>query len=143
MAKSDNVNGSVITVTNFDFRKLSNLIQTISENKSIDPEYLKYLGLELQKASKIDPKLITPDFITMNSVAKVAFLENNNVMEIRLVYPQDADFKRGFISVLSPLGCALLGYKAGDVVTYKAPKGEQRVKIEEVVYQPEANGDDL
>jgi regulator of nucleoside diphosphate kinase len=73
----------------------------------------------------------------------VVFLDSNKTMELRLVYPQNANFSKGLISVLSPLGCALLGYRAGDVVTFKAPKGEQRVQIEKVIYQPEANGEDL
>lgn len=136
-------NEVTITVTQLDFTRLTHLIQNLRDHKSIDPQYLKYLGLELQKANKIDSKQITPDFVTMNSVMKVCFLDSGKMMELRLVYPQTADFSKGLISVLSPLGCALLGYKAGDVVTFHAPKGEQNVKIEEVIYQPEANGEDL
>jgi regulator of nucleoside diphosphate kinase len=145
MAKKVNVldSGVTITVTQLDFVRLTKLIQILRENRSVDAEYLKYLGIELQKASKIDSKLITPDFVTMNSVMNVVFLDTCKTMELRLVYPQDANFSKGLISVLSPLGCALLGYKAGDVVTFKAPKGEQKVRIEKVIYQPEANGEDL
>jgi len=140
-----NISGSgvTITVTQLDFLRLTKLIQTIRNNKSVDPVYLEFLGLELQKALKIDSKLITPDFITMNSVLNVFFLDSGKTMELRLVYPQSANFSNGLISVLSPLGCALLGYKAGDVVTFNAPKGEQKVRIEKVIYQPEANGEDL
>jgi regulator of nucleoside diphosphate kinase len=132
-----------ITVTQLDFVRLSQLIQTLRENKSVDVEYLQFLGIELQKATKIDSRQITPDFVTMNSIFEVTFLETNKIMELRLVYPQQANFSKGLISVLSPLGCALLGYKTGDVVTFKAPKGEQNVRIEKVIYQPEANGEDL
>lgn len=135
--------GVSITVTHLDFLRLTHLIQTMRENKSVDAEYLRFLGIELQKALKIDSKLITPNFVTMNSVMHVVFLDSVKSMELRLVYPQSANFAKGLISVLSPLGCALLGYKAGDVVTFKAPKGEQKVRIEKVIYQPEANGEDL
>jgi len=140
-----NISGSgvTITVTQLDFLRLTKLIQTIRNNKSVDPVYLEFLGLELQKALKIDSKLITPDFVTMNSVLNVFFLDSGKTMELRLVYPQSANLSNGLISVLSPLGCALLGYKAGDVVTFNAPKGEQKVRIEKVIYQPEANGEDL
>lgn len=140
-----NISGSgvTITVTQLDFLRLTKLIQTIRNNKSVDPIYLDFLGLELQKALKIDSKLITPDFVTMNSVLNVFFLDSGKTMELRLVYPQSANLSNGLISVLSPLGCALLGYKAGDVVTFNAPKGEQKVRIEKVIYQPEANGEDL
>ena len=135
--------GVAITVTQVDFLRLTTLVKTLRENKSVDPVYLEFLGLELQKAIMVDSKLITPDFVTMNSVLNVVFLDSGKTMELRLVYPQNANFAKGLISVLSPLGCALLGYKAGDVVTFKAPKGEQKVKIEKVIYQPEANGEDL
>lgn len=132
-----------ITVTQVDYLRLVNLIQKLRENKSVDMKYLNFLGLELQKARKVDSKLITPDFITMNSVIKVLFLNVGKTKELRLVYPQNADFSKGLVSVLSPLGCALLGYREGDVVTFKAPIGEQKVKIESVIFQPEANGEDL
>lgn len=145
MAKNKNhtETSAAITVTQSDFIRLTHLIQSLRKNKIVDMQYLEFLGIELQRASKIDSKLITPDFVTMNSVMNVVFLESVKTMELRLVYPNEADFSKGLISVLSPLGCALLGYKAGDVVTFKAPKGEQNVRIEKVIYQPEANGEDL
>ncbi len=132
-----------ITVTQLDFVRLSKLIQMIREDKSIDIEYLNYLGVELKRAAKINSKKITPDFVTMNSVMEVTLLETGKRMELRLVYPNQADFSKGLISVLSPLGCALLGYKNGDIVSFKAPMGEQKVRIEKVIYQPEAHGEDL
>lgn len=132
-----------IVITQLDYSRLTELIQNLRSNKSIDVEYLKFLGIELQKAKKIDSKQITPDFVTMNSIVDVVFTDTGKFMELRLVYPQDADFSKGLVSVLSPLGCALLGYKAGDILKFKAPKGEQKVRIEKVVYQPEANGEDI
>ncbi|HSA05084.1 MAG TPA: GreA/GreB family elongation factor [Tenuifilaceae bacterium] len=132
-----------LTVTEVDYMRLTNLIQTLRGNKSVDKIYLDYLELELQKASKVDSKLITPDFVTMNSIVHISFLGTNKTMELRLAYPRNANFSEGSISILSPLGCALLGYKSGDVVSFKVPKGEQQVKIEKVIYQPEANGEDL
>lgn len=87
--------------------------------------------------------MITPDFVTMNSVLKVCFLSTAKTKDLRLVYPNQADFAKGLISVLSPLGCALLGYKKGDVVNFTAPAGELQVRIDDVIYQPEAHGGDL
>lgn len=143
MTKKGSVNGDTITVTQIDYLRLAALIQTLRNNKSVDPEYLEFLGMELQKALKIDSRQITPDFVTMNSAMNVVFLDSGKTMELRLVYPQKANFSQGLISVLSPLGCALLGYRAGDIVTFRAPKGEQRVRIDKVLYQPEAHGEDL
>lgn len=139
ITKEDNT----ITVTELDYLRLRGLIQKLHENNSMDNKYLYFLDLELQRALKIDSKLITPDFVTMNSITEITFLDTKKTMELRLVYPHNANFSKGLISVLSPLGCALLGYKAGDIVTFEAPKGEQKVRIEKVIYQPEANGEDL
>ena len=145
MAKKENTAATekVLTVTQPDYKRLTSLIQDMHGNKSIDKKYLSYLGLELQKADVIDSRKITPEFITMNSVMDVEFLQSGRKMELRLVYPQEADFTKGLISVLSPLGCALLGYKAGDIIEFEAPAGTQKVHVEKVVYQPEANGEDL
>ena len=145
MAKKENTpkKEKVLTVTQLDYTRLTRLIQDMRNNKAIDPKYLGYLGLELQKAAIVNPAKITPEFITMNSVMDVEFLQSGRKMELRLVYPGEADFPKGLISVLSPLGCALLGYKAGDIIQFEAPAGTQKVRVEKVVYQPEANGEDL
>jgi regulator of nucleoside diphosphate kinase len=132
-----------LTITQLDFLRLSQLISSMRERKSADMGYLKYLETELQKAKLIDSSCITPEFVTMNSIIEVTFLGINKIMQLQLVYPRKADFSKGLISILSPLGCALLGYKAGDIVSFMAPKGEQKVRIERVIFQPEANGEDL
>jgi regulator of nucleoside diphosphate kinase len=79
----------------------------------------------------------------MNSIIEVTFPGQDKSMIVRLVYPHESNYREGLVSVLSPLGCALLGYKAGDTVSFKAPGGTQTVRIDKVIYQPEANGIDL
>lgn len=143
MIKQVEMKKNEIVVTINDFAKLTSLMQTMRERKSIDVKYLDFLSYELGKAKKIDSKKITPDFVTMNSIVKVCFADSGKTMDLRLVYPQQADFSKGMVSILSPLGCALIGYKAGDTISFDAPKGKLFVKIENVVFQPEANGEDL
>ena len=58
-----------------------------------------------------------------------------------LVFPSDADIDEGRLSVLAPLGTALLGARVGDLVEVNAPAGVRRIKVEKVLYQPEAAGD--
>jgi regulator of nucleoside diphosphate kinase len=62
-------------------------------------------------------------------------------MVLRLVFPSEADFDRGRVSILAPIGTALIGYRVGDTVEWKVPSGRRRLRIEEVLYQPEAAGD--
>lgn len=79
----------------------------------------------------------------MNSIVEVINEATKKPMTIKIVYPREADFKKGFVSVLSPLGIALLGYKIGDSVQSEAPKGLVTIKIQKIEYQPEANGEYL
>jgi regulator of nucleoside diphosphate kinase len=61
-------------------------------------------------------------------------------MVLTIVFPAEADADRGSISVLAPIGTALLGYRAGDTVEWTTPGGPRTFVIEEVIYQPEASG---
>jgi regulator of nucleoside diphosphate kinase len=58
-----------------------------------------------------------------------------------LVFPGDADSARGKVSILAPIGTAVLGYKIGDMIEWEVPAGRKRFKVEQIVYQPEAAGD--
>jgi regulator of nucleoside diphosphate kinase len=132
-----------IVVTRVDYSRLNSLILNMLDDRSSDLFELNFLNIEIKRATKIDSRRISPEYVTMNSLIEVTFLDIGKSMAIRLVYPQDANYKKGQVSVLSPLGCALLGYKAGDSVSFKAPGGTQTVRIDKVLYQPEANGKDL
>jgi regulator of nucleoside diphosphate kinase len=56
------------------------------------------------------------------------------------VFPEEANVDAGQLSVLAPLGTAILGYRAGDTFQWKVPAGVRNLKILEVLFQPEANG---
>lgn len=77
----------------------------------------------------------------MNSKVRIEFTASGDTKEITLVFPEEADFPKAKISLLAPLGAALLGCKRGETAVYTAPGGEVEVKILEILYQPEANGD--
>jgi regulator of nucleoside diphosphate kinase len=132
-----------IVVTRVDYSRLNSLILNLLDDRSSNLFELNFLNIEIKRARKIDSRRIDPEYVTMNSLIEVTFLDIGKSMVIRLVYPQDASYKEGLVSVLSPLGCALLGYKAGDTFSFKAPGGMQTVRIDKVIYQPEANGIDL
>ncbi len=102
--------------------------------------YFKMLAEELLKAEIVDPQKIPRDVVTMNSLVKFRDLSSQEIYMYSIVYPTDADFDNGKISVLAPIGMALLGYRVGDVVEWPVPAGMRRLKVEEVLYQPEAAG---
>ncbi|MFO7658464.1 MAG: GreA/GreB family elongation factor [Bacteroidales bacterium] len=130
-----------ILITELDYVRLCNLINSVKDQKNVEFRNIDMLGTEIKRAKRVDSKEITPEFITMNSIIEVTDMDTNKLMTLKLVYPQDADFRKGYISVLSPLGSALLGYKKGDIIAFEVPAGEKKVKINNVIYQPEANGE--
>jgi regulator of nucleoside diphosphate kinase len=58
-----------------------------------------------------------------------------------LVFPEDADIDQNRISVLAPIGTAMLGYSVGDTIEWPVPEGLRRIQVKEILYQPEAAGD--
>lgn len=79
--------------------------------------------------------------VTMNSKVALLDLDTSERMEYVLAFPKDANIGNGSISVLAPIGTAILGYAKGDVVEWPVPSGTRRIRIEDILYQPEAAGD--
>jgi regulator of nucleoside diphosphate kinase len=81
-----------------------------------------------------------PEVVTMNT--KVMLLMSIPWGDdYSLVFPKDFDIDAGNISVLAPIGTAILGYREGDIVEWPVPSGIRRIRIEKILYQPEASGD--
>jgi regulator of nucleoside diphosphate kinase len=132
-----------ILVSKVDYKRLNSMILRLLEMKNANLIELNRLNMEIKRAIVIEPWKMESDYITMNSEIKFTHLGTGATSTVRLVYPQDAGLNEGNISVLSPLGCALLGNRKGQTISFNAPGGNQRVIIDEIVYQPEANGIDL
>lgn len=121
-----------IVMTQFDYDRINELL---ASKKPLD-EYDEALLAELDKAEIVEPKEIPADVITMNS--HVRFRDGKGkTREYWLVFPEDADIMENKLSILSPVGCALLGYRVGDTVKFPAPQGETELVVEEVLSQPE------
>jgi len=103
---------------------------------------LEKLESELVRANVVPREQIPEDVVTMNS--RVVF-ENETTgerREVTLVYPGSADIDAGKISVLVPIGTALLGLRVGQSIDWELPGGEkQRYRIVKVPFQPEAAGE--
>lgn len=96
---------------------------------------------ELERAEVVLSKDVPPDVVTMNSKVILRDLNTSEEMTYVLVFPKDANINVGAISVLAPIGTAILGYAKGDVVEWLVPSGIRRIRIKKVLYQPEAAGD--
>jgi regulator of nucleoside diphosphate kinase len=79
--------------------------------------------------------------VTMNSKVCLKDLYTNEEMNVTLVFPRDADIAQAKVSVLAPIGTAMLGNRIGEIFTWKVPDGVRRLQVEKVLYQPEAAGD--
>jgi regulator of nucleoside diphosphate kinase len=100
---------------------------------------MRKLEQEINDAEVIDSTKIPQNVITMRSRAILHLNEED--IEVSLVYPEEEDWSLNKLSVLSPIGTAILGYKEGDVVEWEVPSGITQIQIKQVLYQPEAAGD--
>lgn len=130
-----------IYITDSDMRRLRYLVRATRDSRNEDEVHLRELEKELNRGKMVESKDVPNVVITMNSEVRLKDLDTEEKMTYRLVFPQDADPDNDKISILSPIGTALLGYKVGDIIKWKVPAGLRRLKVEEVLYQPEAAGD--
>ena len=131
-----------IYITKPDQERLTRLIEfTRERDDDANRKYLDSLEEELAKAEVVQQEDIPPDVITMRSTVRLKDLDTGREMIYGLVFPTEANYDDGKISVLAPIGTAMLGYRLGDVIEWKVPSGLRRLKVEKVLYQPESKGD--
>lgn len=126
-----------IYLTHFDLQRLNDLLA------ELDPKTRKQLTAleaELDRAKLVDPKTVPQDVVTMNTKLRYRDLEDQSTMEVTLVFPRDADIHQNKMSVFSPVGTALLGYREGDTLDWETPGGTREIKIEKILFQPESAG---
>lgn len=130
-----------IYVTELDVERLRKLLEGVRLWSSKDREHLEALGAELDRAHVVSPQEIPGDVVTMNSAVLVRDLDSGTEMALTLVFPSDTGLELGKISILAPVGTALLGYRVGDTIEWKVPGRVRRLRVERMLYQPEAAGD--
>jgi regulator of nucleoside diphosphate kinase len=133
---------SKIYISEFDLKRLKELIKVAEQfgDKRV-VRYLEDLDEELDRAESMKPQEIPHDVITMNSTFRLRNADTEEEMVYTLVFPGEADSAKGKISILAPIGTAVLGCKIGDSIEWEVPAGRKRFSVEDIVYQPEAAGD--
>ena len=129
-----------IVVTAFDQHRLRHLLAVSRRCHSRDRAHVDHLEAELDRAEVVLPGDVPFDVVTMNSEVAVRDMDSNEEMTFAVVFPSDADVNRQRISILAPIGTAVLGYRVGDTIDWKVPGRTRRLKIERVLFQPEAAG---
>jgi regulator of nucleoside diphosphate kinase len=135
-----NMKSHGIIITAIDRERLERLLfgelaQAISEKG-----YLLDLQGELHRARTVEPSAVPADVITMNSTVRLRDTESGEEETFTLVYPRDANIAVNRLSILAPIGTAILGCRVGDVVRWRVPSGTRCLTVEEVLYQPEREG---
>ena len=125
-----------IIITSVDRDRLRDLLAS-EFVKVIGPiEYLDHLKAELRRAQIVPPEKAPRNVVTMNSLVALRDVASGELETYTLVFPEDADIAQGRLSVLAPVGTAMLGQRIGDELKWRVPKGWRRFKIERVLYQP-------
>lgn len=128
-----------IFITETDYDKLNRLIAG-RRRSGADLPHLRELEDELERAEVLDDKqTIAADVITMGSEVRLMDMDTGEVKIYKLVFPPEAR-RENALSVLAPIGTAILGYRVGDVIEWRVPKGVRRLKVLDVIFQPEAAG---
>lgn len=126
-----------LIISNVDHDQLNSLFFSRLALAFSDRAYLKSLRHELNIARIVHREEIPSDVVTMNSTVRIRDVQSNEIDTYTLVFPQDADIAEGKLSILAPIGTAILGYRVGDLVQWQVPSGRVRFRIEELVFQPE------
>ncbi|HOO84751.1 MAG TPA: GreA/GreB family elongation factor [Prolixibacteraceae bacterium] len=130
---------NIIKITEKDYIHLCNLIKNEKAANKVEAESISYLGAEIKRAKKVISNKKAYNFVTMNSRVEFTDISTNNSLEVKLVSPSEADFKKKYVSIFSSLGSALLGYSVDSEIVYKAPSGERKIKINNITYPDENN----
>ena len=130
-----------IYLTEFDLKRLKKLLWEAQSTDYRKSEYLENLQTEIARAVVVSPHDIPNDVITMNSVVTLKDVDTGEEETYKLVFPEDSNLEQGRLSVLAPIGTAMLGYRTGDTFEWEVPAGKRRLQVKEILYQPESSGD--
>jgi regulator of nucleoside diphosphate kinase len=127
-----------LVISSLDAERLEKLMDSLPSSGFPGKRELE---AELARAEVVEPRDVPPTVVTMNSTVRFKVESSSEEFCLTLVYPKDLDATGEKISILAPVGSALLGLSQGDEIEWPKPGGGVlRVLIEEVVYQPERSG---
>jgi regulator of nucleoside diphosphate kinase len=127
-----------ILVTEEDMARLRGLVSYGRATSRRDQVHLGELEQELERAEVVRADDVPADVVTVHSTVRIRDLDSGVSTVYTIVFPTEADTAERRISVLAPIGTAMIGYRVGDVIAWSTPGGERRLQIEAVLFQPEA-----
>jgi regulator of nucleoside diphosphate kinase len=130
-----------IDITDLDARRLRAVLAAYDDRPGPGQREVNQLRGELERARVVPSREVCDRVVTMRSEVVLRDLDSRQEFTCTLSYPEESDVDTGRISVLAPVGTAILGYREGTVVEWNVPAGTRRLRIEKILYQPEAAGD--
>ncbi len=129
-----------IIITELDNQRLNKIIDDVVQHDSNEKKHIQMLKNELSHAKIVAPDEIPNNIITMNSKFLLSIGDTDEEL-YSLVYPEQADIANNNISIMAPIGTAILGYKEGDTIEWQVPDGKIKIKVIKILYQPESEKD--
>lgn len=128
------MNHTPIYLSRHDYTRLRLLLATALHSHA--SAALKKLREELDRAAVIDPAAFPADVVTMDSTVEFEDLGTGEIEAYTITFPDRADIARQRLSILAPIGTALLGCRAGDIVKWSTPGGIRQLKVRRVTAAP-------
>ncbi|WP_176719490.1 nucleoside diphosphate kinase regulator [Rhodohalobacter halophilus] len=130
-----------ILLTKLDHTRITKALNSALDKRTVFQNDADGILNEINSALLVESYEIPPDIVTMNSIVKLKFMNQNKETEIQIVYPDEADSAKNKISIFSPIATALIGYRVGDEIEWFVPAGLTKMKIMKIIYQPEMAGE--
>jgi len=128
-----------VIISTLDAERLEKIIDALPHSAS---NIAAKLEEEIARAECVEPRLMPPTVVTMNSTVRFKVESSTEEFCMTLVYPKDVDASGSKVSILAPVGSAMIGLSEGDSIAWPRPGvGELNVRVEEITYQPERAGE--
>jgi regulator of nucleoside diphosphate kinase len=124
-------------ITENDMERLEPVLDAALQKNSQQRDNIERLMDDLDRADIVDDMDMPDDVVIMNSEVTVIDLDSKQQMTFALVFPENADLDEKKISILAPVGSAVLGYRVGDIVEWRVPLCKRRLMIDRVIQHPE------
>ena len=128
------MNPAPIYITHDDYTKLRLLLATALPSHGNGA--LQKLRAELDRAAIVDPAAFPADVVTMDSTVQYEDLGTGEIEEYTIAFPDRANVERKRLSILAPVGTALIGCRVGDIVNWSTPGGIRQLKVRRVTPRP-------
>ena len=116
-------------------------LQSRFVRNQFEAEILSELGARIRRATLLEPSAVPGDLVTMNSRVVLREVDTGRQHVLTVVFPSRANSRRGWVSVLTPIGSILLGARAGQTITCPMSGAIVTVVVDAILHQPEAAGD--